>query len=372
MIKSKKILVIGLTERMGGVETFIRNTTIFSDKKKYEYEYLIHGTENPIFKEDIEKFYGKSPFHFVGHFKRKPISTFWQLAKFYKLNHKKYDFIHLQTGATSELCYVFPFNFLYKIPLISHSHNGNGYAPVINSLFKGLLNLSTKVRISCSDEATRWLFGERYIKSTKILNNGIDVERFKFNEHERLAVRANYSIGEDSFVIGHIGRFSDQKNHKKIVSIFKEILLHNPSAKLLLVGVGELQDEIKQLVTQVGMEQSVIFAGKQSNTEAYYSAFDVFLMPSLYEGLPIVGIEAQSMGLPCFFSNTIDSQIKLTDNTHIVDLDASDKEWANTILKNIKCKERKKYPQIISEKGFSIQQTVKELEEIYKYNDEKN
>ena len=165
-------------------------------------------------------------------------------------------------------------------------------------------------------------------------------------------------------MIGHIGRFSEQKNHKKILSIFNKIKQSNPNAKLLLVGTGELQDEIKgSLPDDLGA--SVIFAGKQDETEAYYSAFDVFLMPSLYEGLPIVGIEAQSMGLPCFFSDTIDSRISLTDNAFIVDLDSSDDYWAEKILSTKINKDRMQYPKEINRKSFSIQKTIKDLEEIY-------
>lgn len=165
-------------------------------------------------------------------------------------------------------------------------------------------------------------------------------------------------------MIGHIGRFSEQKNHKKILSIFSKVKQSTPNAKLLLVGTGELQDEIKRTLSD-SLVDSVIFAGKQEETEAYYSAFDVFLMPSLYEGLPIVGVEAQSMGLPCLFSDTIDSQIELTDNAIIVDLDASDDYWAEQVLAaNIK-KDRLKYPEMINRKSFSIQKTIKELEEIY-------
>ncbi|NQG98072.1 glycosyltransferase [Streptococcus suis] len=363
-MKSKKILIIGLTERMGGVETFIYNTTRFSDKNKYTYEYLIHGTESPIYEKELTDFYGTNPFHYVGHFKKKPISTFIQLAKFYKKNKNRFDYIHLQTGAASELSYVFPFSLLYTIPLISHSHNGNGYSPLVNALFRGILNLCTSKRLSCSDEATRWLFGKKYIGQTKIINNGIDTAKFTFSQDKRVEIRNQYDINDDIFVIGHIGRFSEQKNHKKIISIFNKVKQLNPNTKLLLVGTGELQDEIKGSLPD-SLIDFVIFAGKQADTEAYYSAFDVFLMPSLYEGLPIVGVEAQSMGLPCFFSNTIDSQIILTDNAFVLELNESDDYWAeNILLTNIK-KDRMQYPEVIKKKSFSIQKTIKELEEIY-------
>jgi len=201
---------------------------------------------------------------------------------------------------------VWPFCKRYKIPVISHSHNGNGYNPAINSIFRPIVNRVSYKRLACSKSAAEWLFGKKRVNDTQIIINGIDTERFTYNAEARDRVRKQYGIAENQFVIGHIGRFSEQKNHAFILDIFSEVLKQKPKTLLLLVGVGELMDQIKSIVQERGIEKSVLFAGKQSRTEDYYSSFDCFLMPSLYEGLPVVGVEAQCEGLDCFFSNQID------------------------------------------------------------------
>ncbi|BAK27815.1 glycosyltransferase [Streptococcus gallolyticus subsp. gallolyticus] len=365
-METKKILVIGLTERMGGVETFIYNTTMHSDTTKYKYEYLVHGADECVFQNEIIDFYkDETCIHFIPKFKKHPIKTFIKLYQFYKKNSKKFSYIHLQTGATSEVLYVFPFNLLFGIDVITHSHNGNGYSPIINTLFKPIVNFITKKRLSCSDEATKWLFGSNHLDDTVIINNGIDTNRFSFNATSRNKVRNQYNISSDTLVVGHIGRFSEQKNHERIIDIFNELLEEHSNSMLLLVGVGEKEKEIKEIVSELGLSDYVIFAGRQMKTEEYYCAFDVFLMPSLYEGLPIVGIEAQSMGLPCFFSDNIDSKVVLTDRAQLISLDEPSKVWAQKILALNDSMNRTSYNEVIDSKKFSIKSTVRELEKIY-------
>ena len=363
----KRVLVIGLTERMGGVETFIYNTTRFSNKDKYVYDFLVHGTDGTVFQKEITKFYNnENHFFFVPSFKKNPFSAIKALHKFYKENDNRYDFVHLETGAASEIVYVFPYCLSNSFKLITHSHNGNGYSPFINSLFKPVVNLSSSVKLACSVEAAKWLFGKRNLSKVKIINNGIDTNRFTFNEASRRKIRNQYGIHDDTLLIGHIGRFSEQKNHKFILEIFRKIREKEPNAKLMLIGVGELQEEIKKRVNQLGMEDNVIFGGLKSNTEDLYSAFDVFLMPSLYEGLPIVGIEAQSEGLPCFFSSNISGFIKITSNANILSLDDEPEIWANKVIRSWKASQnRKDYSKVVLNKGFSIKSTVKELERVY-------
>lgn len=361
----KRILIIGLTERMGGVETFIYNTTIHSDKTKYVYDYLIHGADHCVFEKEINDFYDDSEKHifFIRKYKENPIGCIKDLQKFYKENGNKYDYIHFQSGSTAEILYVYPFYRKYNIKVISHSHNGNGYSPIVNSIFRHIVNKVTYKRLSCSIEATKWLFGNKYLDSTTIIMNGVDSDRFTFNEQSRIKIRKKYHI-QDELVIGHIGRFSEQKNHKFILEIFNSILRKEPQAKLILVGVGELENDIRKLSVSMGINKSIIFAGKQMNTEEYYSAFDIFLMPSLYEGLPIVGVEAQCEGLACLFSNKIDKQILITDQAKILDLESSPDTWANFAL-SCKKVDRVRYPSEIIKSGYSIYNTINTLERVY-------
>lgn len=361
----KRILIIGLTERIGGVETFIYNTIKFSNKDKYEYDYLVHGANECVFQREIEEFYGNNEhIFFIRKYKADPIGCLKDLYHFYKEHGKTYNFVHLQTGATSEVLYLFPFCLFFKFKTIIHSHNGNGYSPKVNKLFRPIVNMVAYKRLACSAVAAEWLFGKKG-NTAQIINNGIDVVKFSFNNGDRCRIRKEYGLS-DEFVIGHIGRFSEQKNHKFLLEIFAEIKKQCPKAILMLVGVGELQKEVRNYCKQISVQDSVIFCGKQMDTHAYYSTFDAFLMPSLYEGLPIVGIEAQSEGLPCFFSSNISEQIKITDNVKVLSLQDSIKKWAECILEiRKKISNREKYAKEIMEKGYSIQGTVRELEKVY-------
>ena len=366
MNKPKRILIIGLTERMGGVETFIYNTTIFSDKLKYKYDYLVHGSDHCVFQKEIETFYddGEKHFFFVRKYKENPIGCIADLRRFYAENGYKYDYIHFQSGSTAEILYAYPFCKKYGIKVISHSHNGNGYSRCINTIFRTVVNRITYRRLACSRVAAEWLFGKKEADHTQIIINGIDIKRFTFNPSTRSRVRNEYGIGNE-LVIGHIGRFSEQKNHPFILKIFKALLELNPAAKLMLVGTGEDENRIKDLGKEMGINNSIIYTGKQSRAEDYYSAFDVFLMPSLYEGLPIVGVEAQCEGLPCYFSDQIDEQIMITDQVQMLSLNLSADTWAKRVLEQGRVKDRLSAPSVISQAGYSITGTVQELEKVY-------
>ena len=360
----KKVLIIGLTERMGGVETFIYNTTIFSNKEHIQYDYLIHGADHAQFQKHLSEFYGNGEhFHFVSHFKSKPLKTIKELYSFYKNHH--YDAIHLQTGATFEIVYCFPYNFIFGIDVITHSHNGNGFSNFQNAIFRPILNFCTKKKLACSKVAAEWLFGKHNGKNVEVIKNGIDVNRFAFSEVKRDYMRKKYGVS-DKFVIGHIGRFSEQKNHKFILEVYEEILHKHKESVLFLIGTGELISQIKSMVNEKQLEDSIIFINTTSTPEDFYNLFDVFLMPSLYEGLPIVGVEAQCSGLDCYFSDNISPEIIITDCCHIMSLKEPAKRWAARIIEDCKRNHnRSVYPDIISRAGFNIHQVAARLEQIY-------
>lgn len=360
----KKVLIIGLTERMGGVETFIYNTTIFSNKEHIQYDYLIHGADHAQFQKQLSTFYGNDEhFHFVSHFKSKPIKAVRELYSLYKTHH--YDAIHLQTGATFEIVYCFPYNFIFGIDVITHSHNGNGFSKFQNAIFRPILNFCTKKKLACSKVAAEWLFGKHKGKDVEVIKNGIDVNRFAFSVDKRNEMRKQYGV-TDKFVIGHIGRFSEQKNHKFILEVYKEILNRNDQCVLFLIGTGELLTEIKILASEKNLTNKIVFINTTSTPEDFYCMFDAFLMPSLYEGLPIVGVEAQCAGLNCYFSNNISPEIEISDCCHILPLEMPAYNWAEKIIEDSnEIHNRGLYPSVISRVGFNVHQVVARLEQIY-------
>lgn len=359
----KKVLIIGLTERMGGVETFIYNTTIFSDKDRYRIDFLAHGTDHVLFQKEIGDFYGEdNHFFFVSQFKSHPIKSFFQLCKFYRKH--RYDIIHLQTGATFEVVYCFPFALFQKAKVIAHSHNGNGFSGFVNAIFRPLLNFVCHKRLACSKVAASWLFGSKYVESTDVVKNGIDVDKFAFREDFRSSLRSEYSLN-DKFVVGHIGRFSEQKNHVFLLKIFQEILKKKPNAVLFLIGSGELYDSVMTQIEKMKLMEHIIHVKNTNEAFRYYCMFDCFLMPSLYEGLPIVGVEAQTSGLQCFFSENISPEINLTDHCNIKSLNESAEQWADAIVNADYRENRLDYSNKIREKGFDIRMTTEQIAKIY-------
>jgi glycosyltransferase involved in cell wall biosynthesis len=368
-VKSVKILIIGHTGKMGGVETFIRNTTLFSDKDKVQFDFLIHGDKKCLFAEEFNSFYNnRNHIYFLPKFKKNPMKTIAALWKFYK-EHHEYKYIHLETGAAAELLYCFPYYLFYGMKVIIHSHNGGNSEPkLLQKVLIPLVNVIADKKLACSDAAAVFMFGKMSAPEAKLIYNGIDADKFRYSEKMRKACRESFRIEENALVIGHIGRFSKQKNHSYLIEIFQEIYNRQPNAVLVLGGTGELEEDIKEKVKRYKLQSKVIFTGLQEDTSALYSAMDVFVMPSLYEGLPIVAIEAQASGLPCVFSNKISIQVRLTEQTEMAALEEGARNWADRILSlyfKSTSTDRYKGVKAILNKGYDIHDTVSHLERIY-------
>ena len=176
-----------------------------------------------------------------------------------------------------------------------------------------------------------WLYG----KKTKytVFNNAIELDKFVYNEQIRNRIRKQYHI-EDKYVIGHVGRFCYQKNHDFLIDIFEKVHEREKDSVLLLIGEGELEDEIKAKVHRLGLDECVIFAGTCNNVNEMYQAMDVFVLPSRYEGLPVVGVEAQAAGVPCLFSSNITSEILMSKNA--MQIQDNIKDWINIIMQYTK------------------------------------
>lgn len=257
----------------------------------------------------------------------------------------------------------------------SNSHSGLFVTP---DLFRGGITnfikrtLCSIFRIPCKLFATHWLacgeaaaingWGKGAVVKGKvtILPNAIDPERFKFSESARREIRAKYGIAEDDFVIGHVGRFYPQKNHEFLVDVFCEVRQQNPKAKLLLLGDGPLQEKIRQKVETLGIAESVIFAGLQKDTAPFYSAMDVFVFPSLWEGLPLTLVEAQYAGLPCVVSENVTSEV-FVSNIYDRLNDFKSKIWMSSIV----CFESVNRSSEVQSSKYDINVRYGELKKIY-------
>ena len=214
-------------------------------------------------------------------------------------------------------------------------------------------------RLACSQEAGEWLFGSK--QDFRIINNAIDCDRFQFENATRSCVRKDLQF-EDKLVIGHVGRFEDQKNHFRMLKIFKAILDKRQSYVLVLIGTGSLQEQCIELASKLGISNHIAFLGSRSDVPELMQAFDLFLLPSIYEGFPFVLVEAQASGLTSIASTNVPSECNVTGNVHFVDLAKNDSEWAEYILKCQNSEhDRSKYAGIMKKMGYDINQNAKML-----------
>ncbi len=360
----KKILIFGLSSLIGGVETYIINLVQKINKEKFEIDFLVQEPIEGINKEKIKGCYKN--IYLVENMKRHPYGAFKTLKKIYKENN--YDAIYLNISTASSVLYALPSKIYSKYTkIIVHSHNGNDKNKLQHCIFRFILNKITDKYVACSMLAAEWMFGKKIIKSKKItiINNAIDADKFIFNESIRNKIRKELKI-ENDFVIGHVGRFNKQKNHVGLLKIFYELAKEENDVKLLLIGTGELQEDIKKHVQKLNLSDKVLFLGVMDNVNEYYNAMDIFLLPSLFEGLPIVGIEAQANGLKCIFSDSITKEVDITKNACFLPINES-RLWIDKILEYKKMNyKRKNMKKIIVDKNYDINIEIKKIEGIYK------
>ena len=314
----------------GGVEACIMNYYRAIDKSKVQFDFFVESTSSIIVREQIEKLGGvvilipsyKNPFRYMRVLKKLFMDG-------------KYDVVHSNMNVLS----VFTLRAAKKAGIkgrIAHSHSTTNKKERLKNTLKNVLRPFSKLYatdyFACSEKAGRWLFGDRAFDRGKvtIVNNAIDLDKFVYRSEIRSEMRRDLGL-DDHFVVGHVGRFMTQKNQRFLLEIFYEFQKRNPESKLLLLGDGPLRAALVQRTKELGIDSKVIFAGVQKQPERFYQAMDCFLLPSLYEGLPVVGIEAQINGLDCFFSDTITREVQVNENVEFLSLDLTAKDWAERI-----------------------------------------
>lgn len=291
-----------------------------------------------------------------------------KINSFFKNNAYKYDIIHLHSANIGFLCYPLAQKHGIK-NLIAHSHATKYSDKKINAIRNAILCLPLKalanVYFACSNSAAEFLYGKKFVESGQvtILNNAIDFDKFRYDENVRKEIRKSLKL-DDKIVIGNVGRFNEQKNHEFIVDIFKKVKLKEPKAVLLLVGDGPLKNSIEEKVKILDLEDSVKFLGQRSDVNKLLQGMDIFLLPSLYEGLPVIGVEAQAAGLPCFMSDSITKEVNI-NNVQYLSLDRDSSFWAEYILDYFNKYNREANLDMIKESNFDIKRESIKLQEIY-------
>lgn len=283
-----------------------------------------------------------------------------------------YDIIHSHMGLLSFIVFIISKKYGIESRIL-HAHTNLFYNDNKKGIKRFIINIIKKIcvflstdYVACTNEAGEYFFGKNIIDKSNysLVLNGINVKRFEFNEIKRTNIRQSLNVN-DKFIIGNIGRFSAQKNQKLIIDIFYETLKVESNCELWLIGEGEDEEMLKQRVKRYGIDEKVKFLEVRENVEDLLLAMDIFLMPSLFEGLGIVAVEAQASGLKCILSNMVPKEAKVTNQVKFVELDANKNEWVKEIL-NCKTYNRENTKNEVIKSGYDIYSTTKKLVSIYK------
>lgn len=356
-----KILIHGLSETHGGVESFIMNyINHFSD----QIEIHVVGNEKMVFQEEISKNGGT-------------VHTITSRRDDYFQNKKEIDKLFSENDfdvVWSNLCTLSDITILkyakkHKVKTrIIHSHNSQNMGGFLSKTFHKI-NLRKINKIAthywaCSPEAGAWMFdGIINVSDIKVINNAIDLNKYRYNPNIRTAVR-NEHKWHDKFVIGHVGRFHKQKNHKFLIDIFECISKEINNAILILVGSGDLKLEVEKYALEVGVLDNIVFLGQRNDVNLLMQGFDRFLLPSIYEGLPFVLIESQASSLPSIASkNVISSKSQVSEYLKFVSLDSGIESWKNAVI-DFDIKRDDNTVRIVKS-GFEINNEARKIEEFF-------
>ena len=357
--------VIGVMHH-GGAETMIMNFYRHIDRTRVQFDFVENEGMFADYDEEIRALGGR-----IYHCPRYRGRNHFQYVAWWKqflVEHGgEYKAVHGHIGSTAAIYLKLAREAgLYTI---AHSHNTAFFniKGIVYQMYAYPTRFIADYFFGCSMEAGISRYGKRVCKNPwkfRMLNNSIETERFAYNQETRDQMRRDLGVS-DRIVIGHIGRFVDQKNHVFLVKVFAQIHRVDPNTCLLLLGNGELRKKIEEQVDEAGLTDSVIFAGVHDDVSGYYQAMDVFVLPSLFEGLGIVVIEAQTSGLPCVISDGVAQEcIRTEDLVSMCRLDQSAEQWAAHILD--RCgQSREDHSQEIRDNGFDIVQTAKWLENFY-------
>lgn len=311
---------------LGGAESFIRSCMIAMKDRDIDWHFALQNpvVTNRFFTENVSV----GNIHLLPSFTRNPIGLYRALTKLIK--SEQFDVVHIHANA-----------LINPIPLIAclvcgqrfviHSHNtatNNGFVcRVIHGMNKSWLAFNkSAIRVACSQSAGQWMFGR---KAYSVVNNAIDINHYIFNEQSRAEIRSRYGIADNAYVIGSVGRMVEAKNLPFMISLFRNYLKLNPSARFLLVGDGPLKGNIEKLAADLG--NKIIFVGPQQETAPFYSAMDCFIAPSLFEGLPVVMVEAQASGVNIVVSDAIPEEVNVSGLINRLSLSEPTEVWLNLL-----------------------------------------
>lgn len=360
MSKKIKILHVQITENYGGIESLLTNVYSNIDRSKFQFDFI--ATAKEPYQEKLKEL-GASIYLMPSI---KKINLYVKCFK--QVLDNDYDIVHFHKNSAANIIPILLAKFHFSHPkIIVHSHNTSpslsGFIfNLLHGLNRKLLGYLADSKVACSVSAAHWMFGTK--KNIRIIRNGIVLSKYAYSDSDRYSYRKKLKIGKGTFVVGNVARFSKQKNYSLLIDIFYEIQKKKHDSVLLLIGDGPLIETIKSKTKKLNIENKVIFLGRKNNVAPFLSAMDAFVMPSLYEGLPIAAVEAQASGVNVFVSNVITGEVYLTDNIFKFSLNSSPKEIATLILKP-KIKNRKECLEKVRDAGYDLDNTVDDFATLY-------
>lgn len=350
----------------GGIENFVMNVYRCIDRNEIQFDFAFINRSKGFFDEEVKQL-GGNIYYFLSE--RKTIYNYYKSLSKIIREHGPYDVVHSHMYYFSGVILGIAKENGVKIR-IAHSHETlKGRMPTFRrkayeSIMRHLIKQNATILISCSDIAGSYVFGKD-AKYT-VLYNGVDVQRFRFDPERRRTFRQNNGW-TDKKVILCIGRFADQKNHEFLIDVFERIIEEERNAMLVLIGTGTLKERITHIVENKGLSDSVVFLSNIGNTQDYYIAADLYMMPSKYEGMPIVSIEAQISGLYCLLSDKITKEIDVSDQVVYLPIDNKD-IWSKCAIECLNSKDTNdrvdRYKKFLDGR-FDVRTTVKRISDIY-------
>ena len=350
----QEAFVFGVMDKMDMIDLQIDCLTAY-DCRSEKYRFLVEKLGGKVYTLNLPFTPGKSRGNI-----RKPFRRF--------LMGHHYDIVHIHSGSISVLTIMAEVADKAGVnKVIVHSHCTGDKDDFKHKILRKMASISMKKHVdvfcACSQAAADWKFESRVLPQAIIIKNGIDVDKFFFNAEKRRYWREKLGY-KDELVIGHVGRFSYQKNQAFLVEIFNKLLERRPGSRLLLVGDGEDKKSVEQLVRDKGLVEKVTFTGSVNNVEDYLQAMDVFVLPSRFEGLPIVAVEAMSTGLMAVISDHVPSDGLSQDRIHIIPLSADTDIWVNAVIAST-VRERIDQSVLVHQSIFDIKYSVDQVRRLY-------
>lgn len=354
----KKVLICMTSLATGnGIAKVMMNYYDDLIKQGYDIDFLLILNLKPK-KDYIETIAKRKGNIYVISEGNKIKKSFYIMKKISKIiKNNKYDIVHVNLVTIYALCCIWMSKIMGVKNIIYHIHNPIPKMKKIKYTITRFLNLlcikGANRYLACSKLAGKSVFNN---KDFQVIRNLIDTNKYVFNQNLRDKYRKEFAINDDEFFIGNIARFEDQKNPFFIIDVINELIKYKQKIKFLWIGEGSLKKQVIEYITTLGIQDKCIFLNNRSDVSQIYSSMDLFFLPSKFEGLGIVFIEAQSAGVPVLTSNHVPEDIQLTNLVHILDLNDSEKIWANEIIKikNEKHEKRDIFAEEVKRKGYDI------------------